>query len=164
MSDDLTRPIIGIENRTPQEVFDIMADRFRALSASIPNGEAVAYVHPNVLKALQAGGITATVISTDYHATDPSKKDFQPLYASPTPVQPPTSTVPSGRDEAIAAVRAAQDVLAEYIVPDSSISDFDCVNRLLAILDDQVLVRALKSTPPPTVAEGAMVVPEATKP
>lgn len=29
MSDDLTRPIIGIENRTPLEVFDIMADRIR---------------------------------------------------------------------------------------------------------------------------------------
>lgn len=26
----LTRPIIGIENRTPLEVFDIMADRIRA--------------------------------------------------------------------------------------------------------------------------------------
>ena len=29
MSDDLTRPIIGIENRTAQEVFDIMCDRYR---------------------------------------------------------------------------------------------------------------------------------------
>lgn len=26
----LTRPIIGIENRAPQEVFDIMCDRFRS--------------------------------------------------------------------------------------------------------------------------------------
>ena len=34
---DLTRPIIGIENRTAQEVFDIMCDRIRSrLSASIP--------------------------------------------------------------------------------------------------------------------------------
>lgn len=31
ITDELTRPIIGIENRTGQEVFDIMADRFRAL-------------------------------------------------------------------------------------------------------------------------------------
>jgi hypothetical protein len=30
LSDDLVRPIIGIENRTAQEAFDIMADRFRA--------------------------------------------------------------------------------------------------------------------------------------
>jgi len=29
MSSDLTRPIIGIENRTAQEVFDIMCDRIR---------------------------------------------------------------------------------------------------------------------------------------
>jgi hypothetical protein len=32
----LTRPIIGIENRTPQEAFDIMADRFRSFLASLP--------------------------------------------------------------------------------------------------------------------------------
>ena len=31
---ELLRPIIGIENRTAQEVFDIMCDRFRALPAS----------------------------------------------------------------------------------------------------------------------------------
>jgi len=29
--DELTRPIIGIENRTAQEVFDIMCDRMLAL-------------------------------------------------------------------------------------------------------------------------------------
>lgn len=35
----LTRPIIGIENRSPREVFDIMADRIRsALAAPVPNG------------------------------------------------------------------------------------------------------------------------------
>lgn len=34
---ELTRPIIGIENRTAQEVFDIMADRVRrALRATRP--------------------------------------------------------------------------------------------------------------------------------
>lgn len=32
----LTRPIIGIENRTALEVFDIMSDRIRALAASQP--------------------------------------------------------------------------------------------------------------------------------
>jgi hypothetical protein len=38
MATDLTRPIIGIENRTPQEVFDIMCDRIRgcAGAAMIP--------------------------------------------------------------------------------------------------------------------------------
>lgn len=30
ISDEITRPIIGIENRTAQEVFDIMCDRLRA--------------------------------------------------------------------------------------------------------------------------------------
>jgi hypothetical protein len=41
VSDELTRPIIGIENRTAQEVFDIMADRIRGklavLSPPLPS-------------------------------------------------------------------------------------------------------------------------------
>lgn len=36
MQSELMRPIVGIENRTAQEVFDIMCDRFRsALSAEV---------------------------------------------------------------------------------------------------------------------------------
>jgi hypothetical protein len=30
LADELTRPIIGIHNRTPLEVFDMMCDRIRA--------------------------------------------------------------------------------------------------------------------------------------
>lgn len=44
-ADGLTRPIIGIENRTAQEAFDIMADRIRsrlAALASAPAGSAFA--------------------------------------------------------------------------------------------------------------------------
>lgn len=41
------------------------------------------------------------------------------------------------------AVEASQSILAEYIVPDSGITDRECVNRLLGILDHQDLVRAL---------------------
>ena len=33
---ELTRPIIGIENRTAQEVFDIMCDRIRSALVSAP--------------------------------------------------------------------------------------------------------------------------------
>ena len=33
---ELTRPIIGIENRTAQEVFDIMCDRIRSALVSVP--------------------------------------------------------------------------------------------------------------------------------
>jgi hypothetical protein len=37
MQSEMTRPIVGIENRTAQEVFDIMCDRFKiALSAAEP--------------------------------------------------------------------------------------------------------------------------------
>ncbi|MBT0778028.1 hypothetical protein [Paracoccus sp. pheM1] len=35
---DLTRPIIGIENRTAQEVFDIMSDRIRAALRALKGG------------------------------------------------------------------------------------------------------------------------------
>lgn len=34
---ELTRPIVGIENRTPQEVFDIMADRIRLSRSASPS-------------------------------------------------------------------------------------------------------------------------------
>ena len=40
----------------------------------------------------------------------------------------------------------AQDVLAEYIVPDSGVSDAECVNRLLGVLDNQDNVRFVRST------------------
>lgn len=33
MTDNLTRPIMGIENRTPLEVFDIMCDRIKSAQA-----------------------------------------------------------------------------------------------------------------------------------
>ena len=42
MSKDVFRPIIGIESRTAQEVFDIMCDRFRA-AISLPAQEPVAW-------------------------------------------------------------------------------------------------------------------------
>jgi hypothetical protein len=35
----LTRPIIGIDNRSALEVFDIMADRIRAALPSVQEGE-----------------------------------------------------------------------------------------------------------------------------
>jgi hypothetical protein len=37
MSEDITRPIIGIENRTAQEVFDIMCDRIRLAGYPAPS-------------------------------------------------------------------------------------------------------------------------------
>lgn len=42
------------------------------------------------------------------------------------------------------AARQAQDILADYIVPDSGVSDFDCVNQLLGVLDRQDLVRTMR--------------------
>ncbi len=58
-----------------------------------------------------------------------------PLFAQPAIASP------RGADWAVKAIEDAQAVLAEYIIPDSGISDFDCVNRLLGILDNQDLVR-----------------------
>lgn len=41
---ELTRPIVGMENRTAQEVFDIMADRFRQLDKEQEGG----HIQPSV--------------------------------------------------------------------------------------------------------------------
>lgn len=76
------------------------------------------------------------------NALDMAKMAAALLAASPTP--PPTGEREAALEEAI---RAAQDVLAEYIVPDSGIPEMECVNRLLSILDDQRLVRIMRATP-----------------
>lgn len=51
------------------------------------------------------------------------------------------------RDEQLVKVITdAQDILATYIVPDSGISDHECINRLLGLLDGSQ-VRAALSVP-----------------
>jgi len=42
------------------------------------------------------------------------------------------------------AVRDSQKILAEYIVPDSGISDHDVINSLLGVLDNRDLVKYMK--------------------
>ncbi|MCO5157521.1 MAG: hypothetical protein M9945_12375 [Aquamicrobium sp.] len=59
MASDLTRPIIGIENRTAQEVFDIMCDRFR-----MPEAEAEALSRTGAVKVLEAKRITEERLSS----------------------------------------------------------------------------------------------------
>lgn len=51
MLNNLTRPIIGIENRTAREVFDIMSDRIR--SALSPAATPVSEAEPDSIKAAQ---------------------------------------------------------------------------------------------------------------
>lgn len=46
------------------------------------------------------------------------------------------------------AVKAAQDALARWIVPNSGIEDKTVLNELIGILDDQKLVRAMKAIEP----------------
>lgn len=38
-------------------------------------------------------------------------------------------------------IKNAQDMLAKWIVPDSKILDSDCLNELLGILDNKILIR-----------------------
>ena len=45
--------------------------------------------------------------------------------------------------KAITIIIKCQKILAEYIVPDSGITDHECINRLLEVLDNQDLVRQL---------------------
>jgi len=46
--------------------------------------------------------------------------------------------------KAAAVIIKCQQILAEYVVPDSGITDSECINRLLEILDDQELVKGMK--------------------
>lgn len=98
---DLTRPIVGIENRTAQEAFDIMADRIRhkfaALSQPSPASEdTVAFVQ----EWLMSGG----------HEPDQWHKDFAAAIdarcASPSSGEP-ASVAPTLAD-------AVECFLADY--------------------------------------------------
>lgn len=42
-------------------------------------------------------------------------------------------------------VKQCQNILAKWIVPDSGISDKDCLTDLLGVLDDQSLVRYMRT-------------------
>jgi hypothetical protein len=42
--------------------------------------------------------------------------------------------------KAIATIIECQNILAEYVVPDSGISDLECINKLLAVLDHKDIV------------------------
>lgn len=47
--------------------------------------------------------------------------------------------------KAFKTIEKCQDILAEYVVPDSGISDHECINRLLGVLDNQELVREMRA-------------------
>ncbi len=42
-------------------------------------------------------------------------------------------------------VTKCQNILAEYIVPDSGITDHECINKLLEILDNEKLVIEMRA-------------------
>lgn len=70
--DELVRPIIGIENRSAQEVFDIMCDRFRhvlALQSDLERVTAERDERDDVLRSLAAyvgnGGYNAEKVDAD---------------------------------------------------------------------------------------------------
>lgn len=67
-SAELTRPIIGIENRTPQEVFDIMCDRVRRslARAGLEAGKAEESMRE---RAATCGADTLNAWAADLYAT-----------------------------------------------------------------------------------------------
>lgn len=91
MTDNLTRPIVGIENRTAQEVFDIMVDRIRR-SGQPPQEQTVSdeMIDAGLLKLknnyrpLSAGGVSIderTLVATILNAalTAPPETRAQPF-------------------------------------------------------------------------------------
>jgi len=44
-------------------------------------------------------------------------------------------------EELSSAIKSAQNILSRWIVPDSGISDSDCLNELLGVLDNKILIR-----------------------
>lgn len=90
---DLTRPIVGIENRTAVEVFDIMCDRFRRAHArAAGEAEPVAWRYRWHFDGHPA--------PTDWLFTDtaPAPRDHleaEPLYTHLAPAQEPVA-VPAG--------------------------------------------------------------------
>jgi len=46
--------------------------------------------------------------------------------------------------KAISTLIACQNILAEYIVPDSGITPEDCINKLLHLLDNRELIKQMK--------------------
>lgn len=78
---ELTRPIIGIENRTAQEVFDIMCDRTRSALVSAPAvPDAVRAEAEELLRNATYEDGQATVLTQDCEALEAA------LAASPAPV------------------------------------------------------------------------------
>ncbi len=78
---DLTRPIIGIENRTAQEVFDIMCDRIHRASPTYGSGP-VAWRVSTYLHGESGWKFTADPATAHYWA-DTSGTVAEPLYTFP---------------------------------------------------------------------------------
>jgi hypothetical protein len=60
---EATRPIAGIENRTPQEVFDIMSDRMRGVAAQ--RDHLLAALDPNETKSAYIGEVKDDICHYD---------------------------------------------------------------------------------------------------
>lgn len=47
--------------------------------------------------------------------------------------------------KAVATISLCQNILADYINPESKITDSECINMLLEVLDNQELVKQMRS-------------------
>ncbi len=113
MTNDLTRPIIGIKNRTAQEVFDIMCARLAAYLSALGEQKTVAWIGPQSWETLQRDGRVQTEIAKE-EFMGPRRKRWVALYASTLPVRPIT-------DEDVE--RAAKAILREMETNRSAFPD-----------------------------------------
>ena len=78
--DRLTRPIIGIENRTPQEAFDIMCDRIRGALTELQHRraeEAGTADYPPLVELGRVLGFFASVIKSGEPWTETCQREYE---------------------------------------------------------------------------------------
>jgi len=74
---NVLRPIVGIENRTAQEVFDIMSDRIRASLAAAPKADGMdAYTSDDMLNLISDEQARHLASSTDVSLVRARLKDI----------------------------------------------------------------------------------------
>lgn len=124
---------------SPVEVKGLRLCPFCGGEAEIVEGDESAYV-----QCIQVKMHRALWFEGDNNAAGEVREQWNRRALSVSPV--PASGVATDADKYLrGALTKAQAILANYIVPDSGVSDRDCINDLLGVLDHRDLIVAQRS-------------------